>query len=78
MHPLSKESIIYFQAVTAALNAPAQYLGSSATRNLSDNLSDLKAQVVIDYFFFLAVTAALNAPSQYPGSSATHNISDNV
>lgn len=31
--------------VTEALNAPAQYPGSSGTRNLHDNLSDLKAQV---------------------------------
>ncbi|KAL4234607.1 hypothetical protein ACF0H5_006248 [Mactra antiquata] len=33
------------EAVTKALNAPSQYKGSSGTRNLQDNLSDLKAQV---------------------------------
>lgn len=32
-------------AVTEALMAPAQYPGSSGTRNLHDNLSDLRAQV---------------------------------
>ncbi|XP_024864412.1 5-oxoprolinase [Kryptolebias marmoratus] len=33
------------EAVTDALMAPAQYPGSSGTRNLHDNLSDLRAQV---------------------------------
>ncbi|KAL4631017.1 5-oxoprolinase isoform X1 [Arapaima gigas] len=33
------------EAVTAALMAPAQYPGCSGTRNLQDNLSDLRAQV---------------------------------
>ncbi|XP_037613145.1 5-oxoprolinase [Sebastes umbrosus] len=33
------------EAVTEALMAPAQYPGSSGTRNLHDNLSDLRAQV---------------------------------
>ncbi|KAG5268176.1 hypothetical protein AALO_G00209110 [Alosa alosa] len=33
------------QAVTEALMAPAQYPGCSGTRNLHDNLSDLRAQV---------------------------------
>lgn len=42
--------IIYFtwvttSAVTEALMAPAQYPGCSGTRNLHDNLSDLRAQV---------------------------------
>lgn len=32
-------------AVTEALMAPAQYPGCSGTRNLRDNLSDLRAQV---------------------------------
>ena len=32
-------------AVTEALTAPAQYLNCSGTRNLHDNLSDLRAQV---------------------------------
>eukprot|EP00061_Rhincodon_typus_P013599 g40068.t1 len=32
-------------AVTKALQAPAQIPGSSGTRNLHDNLSDLRAQV---------------------------------
>uniref|UniRef100_A0A671NK89 5-oxoprolinase-like n=1 Tax=Sinocyclocheilus anshuiensis TaxID=1608454 RepID=A0A671NK89_9TELE len=35
----------YFHAVTEALMAPAQYPGCSGTRNLRDNLSDLRAQV---------------------------------
>ncbi len=34
-----------FPAVTEALFAPAKYPGSSGTRNLHDNLSDLRAQV---------------------------------
>lgn len=34
-----------FSEVTAALMAPGRYPGSSGTRNLHDNLSDLKAQV---------------------------------
>lgn len=38
-HPLSPT------AVTAALQAPAQNPGCSGTRNLHDNLSDLRAQV---------------------------------
>uniref|UniRef100_A0A8C9T5S9 5-oxoprolinase, ATP-hydrolysing n=1 Tax=Scleropages formosus TaxID=113540 RepID=A0A8C9T5S9_SCLFO len=33
------------EAVTAALMAPVQYPGCSGTRNLHDNLSDLRAQV---------------------------------
>lgn len=33
------------KALTEALMAPAQYPGSSGTRNLHDNLSDLRAQV---------------------------------
>uniref|UniRef100_A0A3Q1IL25 5-oxoprolinase, ATP-hydrolysing n=1 Tax=Anabas testudineus TaxID=64144 RepID=A0A3Q1IL25_ANATE len=33
------------EALTEALMAPAQYPGSSGTRNLHDNLSDLRAQV---------------------------------
>ena len=37
---------LYFPpGVTAALNDPARHPGSSGTRNLHDNLSDLKAQV---------------------------------
>ena len=32
-------------AVIAALNEPGKYPGSSGTRNLHDNLSDLRAQV---------------------------------
>ena len=31
--------------MTEALNDPAKYPGSSGTRNLHDNLSDLRAQV---------------------------------
>lgn len=40
-------SIIVFihTEVTEALNAPAQYPGCTGTRNLSDNISDLRAQV---------------------------------
>lgn len=37
--------IIHVSAVTEALLAPAQYPGCSGTRNLHDNLSDLRAQV---------------------------------
>lgn len=33
------------QEVTEGLMAPGQYPGSSGTRNLADNLSDLKAQI---------------------------------
>ena len=36
---------IAFSAVTQAFMEPGKYPGSSGTRNLSDNLSDLKAQV---------------------------------
>lgn len=36
---------IFDLAVTQAFMEPAKYPGSSGTRNLSDNLSDLKAQV---------------------------------
>ncbi|TGZ66496.1 hypothetical protein CRM22_005298 [Opisthorchis felineus] len=42
---LVKDGCFQEEAVTAALMAPAAYPGSSGTRNLSDNLSDLKAQV---------------------------------
>ncbi|OON22499.1 hydantoinase/oxoprolinase, partial [Opisthorchis viverrini] len=42
---LVKDGCFQEEAVTAALLAPAAYPGSSGTRNLSDNLSDLKAQV---------------------------------
>ena len=41
----SKFLLIIFSAVTEALNSPGRYPGSSGTRNLNDNLSDLKAQV---------------------------------
>ena len=34
-----------FLGVTELLMAPGQYPGSSGTRNLHDNLSDLRAQV---------------------------------
>lgn len=37
--------LIFDLAVTQAFMEPAKYPGSSGTRNLSDNLSDLKAQV---------------------------------
>lgn len=36
---------LHVSAVTEALLAPAHYPGCSGTRNLSDNLSDLRAQV---------------------------------
>ncbi|XP_034275895.1 LOW QUALITY PROTEIN: 5-oxoprolinase [Pantherophis guttatus] len=42
---LVKEGIFQEEAVTAALLAPGQLAGSSGTRNLHDNLSDLRAQV---------------------------------
>ncbi|XP_035981040.1 5-oxoprolinase isoform X1 [Fundulus heteroclitus] len=37
--------LVSISAVTEALMAPAQYPGCSGTRNLHDNLSDLRAQV---------------------------------
>ena len=40
-----KSRILSFSAVTDALNAPAKFPGCSGTRNLHDNLSDLRAQV---------------------------------
>lgn len=42
---LVKGGVFMEEEVTAALNEPGQYPGSSGTRNLHDNLSDLKAQV---------------------------------
>ena len=44
---MRKDEILYFSTsgVTAKLMEPANYPGSSGTRNLRDNLSDLKAQV---------------------------------
>lgn len=36
---------VFISAVTDALMAPAQYPECSGTRNLHDNLSDLRAQV---------------------------------
>ncbi|GAA6088034.1 5-oxoprolinase [Tachysurus ichikawai] len=42
---LVTEGVFQEQAVTEALLAPAQYPGCSGTRNLHDNLSDLRAQV---------------------------------
>ncbi|KAJ8279913.1 hypothetical protein COCON_G00069790 [Conger conger] len=42
---LVTSGIFQEEAVTAAFLAPAQYPGCSATRNLRDNLSDLRAQV---------------------------------
>lgn len=39
------DGVFVLAAVTEALNAPSQYPGSSGTRNLHDNLSDLQAQV---------------------------------
>ncbi|XP_051872774.1 5-oxoprolinase isoform X2 [Pristis pectinata] len=42
---LVKNGIFQEEAVTQALMAPAQIPGSSGTRNLHDNLSDLRAQV---------------------------------
>ena len=35
----------YFTEVTDELNKPAIYPGCTGTRNLTDNLSDLRAQV---------------------------------
>lgn len=48
-----------FTAVTAALNEPSKYPGSSGTRNLHDNLSDLKAQVAANQKVIFAVLACL-------------------
>ncbi|XP_026542906.1 5-oxoprolinase isoform X2 [Notechis scutatus] len=42
---LVQEGVFQEEAVTAALLAPGQLPGSSGTRNLQDNLSDLRAQV---------------------------------
>lgn len=42
---LVKDGVFQEEAVTQALMAPAQVPGSSGTRNLHDNLSDLRAQV---------------------------------
>ncbi|XP_072524072.1 5-oxoprolinase [Salminus brasiliensis] len=42
---LVAEGVFQEEAVTDALMAPAQYPGCSGTRNLHDNLSDLRAQV---------------------------------
>uniref|UniRef100_A0A670IUD6 5-oxoprolinase, ATP-hydrolysing n=1 Tax=Podarcis muralis TaxID=64176 RepID=A0A670IUD6_PODMU len=42
---LVKGGVFQEEAVTEALMAPAQFPGSSGTRNLQDNLSDLRAQV---------------------------------
>lgn len=42
---LSPLPLVSISAVTEALTAPAQYPGCSGTRNLHDNLSDLRAQV---------------------------------
>ena len=36
---------MYFLAVTSVLQEPSKIPGCSGTRNLQDNLSDLKAQV---------------------------------
>jgi len=45
MKPVPCSCVIAVVAVTEALMAPAQYPHSSGTRNLHDNLSDLRAQV---------------------------------
>ncbi|KAL7990205.1 hypothetical protein Chor_010559 [Crotalus horridus] len=42
---LVQEGVFQEEAVTAALLAPGQLPGSSGTRNLHDNLADLRAQV---------------------------------
>ncbi|XP_060681659.1 5-oxoprolinase [Hemiscyllium ocellatum] len=42
---LVKDGVFQEEAVTEALMAPAKIPGSSGTRNLHDNLSDLRAQV---------------------------------
>ncbi|GFR70176.1 5-oxoprolinase-like [Elysia marginata] len=46
--------------VTAALQAPAQYPGSSGTRNLHDNLSDLRAQVAANHRGIKLITELIN------------------
>lgn len=46
---LVKEGIFQEEAVTEALNAPAKIEGSSGTRALNDNLSDLRAQVGLEW-----------------------------
>lgn len=42
---LVKEGVFQEEAVIAELMAPGKIPGSSGSRNLSDNLSDLKAQI---------------------------------
>lgn len=42
---LAPHHLLFLSAVTEALMAPAQYPDCSGTRNLHDNLSDLRAQV---------------------------------
>ena len=42
---VSQEFVAVFQGVTELLMAPGQHPGCSGTRNLHDNLSDLRAQV---------------------------------
>lgn len=46
---LVKEGVFQEEAVTAELMKPAQYPGCTGTRNLHDNLSDLRAQVAANH-----------------------------
>ena len=70
-----------YVGVTELLMAPGQYPGSSGTRNLHDNLSDLRAQVaanekVYNYMFVMqgyhmqdvshTLCMILNGPSNGP------------
>jgi hypothetical protein len=56
------KAVVFLKDIIEALNAPAKYPGCSGTRNLSDNISDLKAQIAankkVDFnelFFFYKI-----------------------
>lgn len=52
---LVKKGVFREKEVTEELMAPARIPGSSGTRNLADNLSDLKAQIASNQKVSLAV-----------------------
>ena len=59
---LSEKANFIFPALIEALMAPAKYPGSSGSRNLKDNISDLRAQVAANqkvifpsYIFFKCI-----------------------
>lgn len=57
---LIKNGIFQEKAVTDALMSPSQYDGCSGTRNLHDNLSDLRAQVAANYKGVLLIKDLIN------------------